>query len=91
MKLALFSLSHCQVTQKTGAQAKVLSDLGEPGCKTYVTLLLQGSKDEVLLAHCVLENLVLECSPVTETLDVPQTAFGRIIGTFHNIVSWTLS
>lgn len=41
----------------------------------------------MLLAHCVLENLVIECSPVTETLEVPQTAFGRIIGTFDDIVS----
>lgn len=32
------------------------------------------------MAHCVLENLVIECSPLTETLEVPQTAFGRIIG-----------
>lgn len=68
------------VTQKTGAQVRLLSEMGEPGCKTSVCLLLQGSKEELLLAHCVLENLVLECSPVSETLEVPQTAFGRIIG-----------
>lgn len=66
---------------------RVFSELGEPGCKTSVCLLLQGSKEEVLLAHCVLENLVIECSPLTETLEVPQTAFGRIIGTFDDIVS----
>lgn len=76
-----------QVSQKTGAQVRVLSELGEPGCKTSVCLVLQGSKEEVLLAHCILENLVLECSPQTETLEVPQTAFGRIIGTFDGIVS----
>lgn len=64
---------------------RVLSDLGEHGCKTSVSLLLQGSKEEVLLAHCILENLVLECAPVMETLAVPQTAFGRIIGKYDNI------
>lgn len=67
---------------------RILSELGEAGCKTSVCLLLQGSKEEVLLAHCVLENLVLECSPVTETLEVPQTALGRIIGTCDNMVLW---
>lgn len=62
---------------------RVLSDSGEPGCKTAVCFLLQGSKEQVLLARCVLENLVTECEPVTEVLEVPQTAFGRIIGSFH--------
>lgn len=62
---------------------RVLSDSGEPGCKTAVCFLLQGSKEQVLLARCVLENLVIDCEPVTETLEVPQTAFGRIIGIFQ--------
>ncbi|XP_035523133.1 tudor and KH domain-containing protein isoform X3 [Morone saxatilis] len=68
------------VTQKSGAQVRVLSDPGEPGCKTAVCFLLQGSKEQVLLARCVLENLVTDCEPVAEALEVPQTAFGRIIG-----------
>ncbi|KAM7382206.1 hypothetical protein PAMA_012868 [Pampus argenteus] len=68
------------VTQKSGAHVRVLSDSGEPGCKTAVCFLLQGSKEQVLLARCVLENLVTDCEPVTEALEVPQTAFGRIIG-----------
>ncbi|XP_071318605.1 tudor and KH domain-containing protein isoform X2 [Trachinotus anak] len=67
------------VTQKSGAHVQVLSDSGEPGCKA-VCFLLQGSKEQILLARCVLENLVTDCEPVTETLEVPQTAFGRIIG-----------
>lgn len=71
-----------QVTQKSGAHVRVLSDSGEPGCKTAVCFLLQGSKEQVLLARCVLENLVIDCEPVTEALEVPQTAFGRIIGSF---------
>ncbi|KAM6963712.1 tudor and KH domain-containing protein isoform 1-T1 [Tautogolabrus adspersus] len=68
------------VTQKSGAHVRVLSDSGETGCKTAVCFMLQGSKEQVLLARCVLENLVTECEPVTETVEVPQTAFGRIIG-----------
>lgn len=68
------------VTQKSGAHVRVLSDSGEPGCKTAVCFLLQGSKEQVLLARCILENLVTDCEPVTEALEVPQTAFGRIIG-----------
>lgn len=47
--------------------------------------MLQGSKEQVLLARCVLENLVTECEPVTEALEVPQTAFGRIIGNCREI------
>ena len=73
-----------QVTQKSGAHVRVLSDSGEPGCKTAVCFLLQGSKEQVLLARCILENLVTDCEPVTEALEVPQTAFGRIIGSFQN-------
>ncbi|XP_019126918.1 tudor and KH domain-containing protein isoform X2 [Larimichthys crocea] len=68
------------VTQKSGAHVRVLSDSGEPACKTAVCFLLQGSKEQILLARCVLENLVTDCEPVTEALEVPQTAFGRIIG-----------
>lgn len=81
-----FVLFFSQVTHKSGAQVRVLSESGEPGCKTAVCLLLQGSKEQVLLARCVLENLVIECTPVTETLEVPQTAFGRIIGTFDMLM-----
>ncbi|XP_008287587.1 tudor and KH domain-containing protein isoform X2 [Stegastes partitus] len=68
------------VTQKSGAHVRVLSDSGEPGSKTAVCFLLQGSAEQVLLARCVLENLVTECEPVLEVLEVPQTSFGRIIG-----------
>ncbi|KAG7239778.1 hypothetical protein INR49_028365 [Caranx melampygus] len=67
------------VTQKSGAHVRVLSDSGEAGCKE-VCFLLQGSKEQILLARCILENLVTDCEPVTDTLEVPQTAFGRIIG-----------
>ncbi len=79
-----------QVTQKSGARVRVLSDSGESGCQTAVCFLLQGSKDQILLARCVLENLVIDCEPVTETLEVPQTAFGRIIGSFQILSAITL-
>ncbi|KAG7507259.1 tudor and KH domain-containing protein isoform X1 [Solea senegalensis] len=62
------------VSQKSGANVQVLSDSGA------VCFVLQGSKDQILRARCVLESLVTDCEPVTETLEVPQTAFGRIIG-----------
>ncbi|XP_053721452.1 tudor and KH domain-containing protein [Synchiropus splendidus] len=64
------------VTQKSGAQVRVESDPSQAA----VHVLLQGSDEQVLLARCVLENLVSDCEPVVETLEVPQTAFGRIIG-----------
>ncbi|KAM6898046.1 tudor and KH domain-containing protein isoform 1-T2 [Lycodopsis pacificus] len=68
------------VAQQSGAHVRILPDPGEAGCKTTVCFLLQGSQEQVLLARCVLENLVTDCEPVTEALEVPQTAFGRIIG-----------
>lgn len=80
-----------QVTQKSGAHVRVLSDSGEPGCKTAVCFLMQGSKEQVLLARCVLENLVTECEPVAEDLEVPQTAFGRIIGSLQMLRTVTLT
>ncbi|KAK9530820.1 hypothetical protein VZT92_012300 [Zoarces viviparus] len=68
------------VAQQSGAHVRILPDPEEAGCKTAVCFLLQGSQEQVLLARCVLENLVTDCEPVTEALEVPQTAFGRIIG-----------
>lgn len=67
------------VAEKSGAQVRVLSDSGD-GCKTTVCFLLQGSKEQVLVARCVLENLVTDCESVSEVLEVPQTSLGRIIG-----------
>lgn len=68
-----------QVTQKSGAHVRISSDGGESDCQN-VSFLLQGSKEQVLLARCVLQNMVIDCEPVVEVLEVPQTAFGRIIG-----------
>lgn len=68
------------VRQKSGAHVRVMSDSVSTGSKSEVCFLLQGSKEQVLLARCVLENLVTDCEQVSETMEVPQTAFGRIIG-----------
>lgn len=68
------------VSQKSGAHVRVLSDSTSSGSKSEVCFQLQGSKEQVLLARCVLESLVTDCEPVSETMEVPQTAFGRIIG-----------
>ncbi|XP_061564627.1 tudor and KH domain-containing protein isoform X2 [Cololabis saira] len=68
------------VTQKSGAHVTVLSKSEEPGSKETVCFLLQGLKEQVLLARCVLENLAINCEPATEVLEVPQASFGRIIG-----------
>ncbi|KAK2821062.1 hypothetical protein Q5P01_024021 [Channa striata] len=68
------------VTQKSGAHVGVLPDSGEPGSKAAVCFLLRGSKEQVLLARCILDNLVTESEPVTVDLEVPKMAFGRIIG-----------
>ncbi|KAI9523826.1 hypothetical protein NQZ68_024348 [Dissostichus eleginoides] len=67
-----------KVSQRSGAQLRVLLDPGEQG-HSSVSFLMQGSQEQVLLARCVLENLLTDCEPLSEALDVPQTAFGRII------------
>lgn len=54
--------------------------VAEPGSPATVCFLLHGSQEQVLLARCVLKNLVSDCRPVVEALEVPQTSFGRIIG-----------
>uniref|UniRef100_A0A3Q2GPP4 Tudor and KH domain containing n=1 Tax=Cyprinodon variegatus TaxID=28743 RepID=A0A3Q2GPP4_CYPVA len=69
------------VSNQSGACVRVLSDLEKPGHKAVVCFQLQGSKEQVLLARCVLEKLITDCEPMVEVLEVPQTAFGRVIGT----------
>ncbi|KAM6897192.1 tudor and KH domain-containing protein [Xenentodon cancila] len=68
------------VIQKSGAHVTVLPESEEPGSKATVCFLLQGLKEQVLLARCVLQNLVIDCEPATDVLEVPQASFGRIIG-----------
>uniref|UniRef100_A0A3P8UUR0 Tudor and KH domain containing n=1 Tax=Cynoglossus semilaevis TaxID=244447 RepID=A0A3P8UUR0_CYNSE len=62
------------VTQNSGAAVWLQSDAGT------VCFLLQGSQEQILRARCVLETLASDSEPLTEILEVPQTAFGRIIG-----------
>ncbi|XP_055731610.1 tudor and KH domain-containing protein isoform X2 [Salvelinus fontinalis] len=73
------------VVQKSGARVRVLSESsqageGEQSSQNSVCFLLQGSPQQVLLARCALENLATDCETTTEVMEVPQTAFGRIIG-----------
>ncbi|CAN9508710.1 unnamed protein product [Ophioblennius macclurei] len=68
------------VVNKSGAQVRVMSDPEDSGDQATLSILLQGTKEQVLLARCVLENLATDCEPVSEVLKVPQTSLGRIIG-----------
>ncbi|XP_036386387.1 tudor and KH domain-containing protein isoform X2 [Megalops cyprinoides] len=65
------------VGQQTGAHLKMLS---EPGEKSFACFLLQGSAEQVFLAKCALDKLASDCEVITDVMEVPQTAFGRIIG-----------
>uniref|UniRef100_A0A4W5PVG0 Tudor and KH domain containing n=2 Tax=Hucho hucho TaxID=62062 RepID=A0A4W5PVG0_9TELE len=73
------------VMQKSGARVRVLAESsqageGEQSSQNAVCFLLQGSPQQVLLARCALENLATDCETTTDVMEVPQTAFGRIIG-----------
>ncbi|KAI4802727.1 hypothetical protein KUCAC02_006305 [Chaenocephalus aceratus] len=57
-----------EVSQRSGAQVRVLSDPGEQGHRS-VSFLMQGTQEQVLLARCVLENLLTDCEQLSEALD----------------------
>uniref|UniRef100_A0A8C1ZHH4 Tudor and KH domain containing n=1 Tax=Cyprinus carpio TaxID=7962 RepID=A0A8C1ZHH4_CYPCA len=65
------------VNQKSGAQINVLPNTEE---QSLVNFLIQGSPEQILVAQCALEKLATDCEVITDVIDVPQTAFGRIIG-----------
>ncbi|XP_016122694.1 tudor and KH domain-containing protein isoform X2 [Sinocyclocheilus grahami] len=65
------------VNQKSGAQINVLPITEE---QSMVNFLIQGSSEQILVAQCALEKLATDCEVITDVIDVPQTAFGRIIG-----------
>ncbi|XP_043109917.1 tudor and KH domain-containing protein isoform X2 [Puntigrus tetrazona] len=65
------------VNQKSGAQINVLPNTEE---QSLVNFLIQGSPEQILVAQCALEKLATDCEVITDVVDVPQTAFGRIIG-----------
>lgn len=65
------------VNQKSGAQINVLPNTEE---QSMVNFLIQGSPEQILIAQCALEKLATDCEVTTDVIDVPQTAFGRIIG-----------
>ncbi|XP_073684889.1 tudor and KH domain-containing protein isoform X2 [Garra rufa] len=65
------------VNQKSGAQINVLPNTEE---QSLVNFLIQGSPEQILVAQCALEKMATDCEVITDVIDVPQTAFGRIIG-----------
>lgn len=65
------------MNQKSGAQINVLPNTEE---QSLVNFLIQGSPEQILVAQCALEKLANDCEVITDVIDVPQTAFGRIIG-----------
>lgn len=64
-----------QARERSGAHVQVMSATGG-----LARLQLRGSPEQIVVAKYVLDNLATDCEPVTEVLDVPLTAFGRIIG-----------
>ncbi|KAI1896679.1 hypothetical protein AGOR_G00097240 [Albula goreensis] len=66
-----------QIGQQTGAQVMVL---GETQDKGTVCFQLQGSAEQVFLAKCALDKLTSDSEVISDIMEVPQTAFGRIIG-----------
>ncbi|XP_053366920.1 tudor and KH domain-containing protein isoform X2 [Clarias gariepinus] len=65
------------ISQKSGAQVNVLPNSED---QSAVCFLLQGTTQQNLLAKCALEKLASDSELISVVLEVPQTAFGRIIG-----------
>ncbi|XP_017558869.1 tudor and KH domain-containing protein isoform X1 [Pygocentrus nattereri] len=65
------------VNRKSGAQVNVLPN-GEDQSSVY--FLLQGTAEQIVLAKFALEKLATDSEVISDVIDVPQTAFGRIIG-----------
>lgn len=68
---------YVQISQKSGAQVNVLPNSDD---QSSVCFLLQGTTQQNLLAKCALEKLANDSELITDIIEVPQTAFGRIIG-----------
>ncbi|XP_064179289.1 tudor and KH domain-containing protein isoform X1 [Anguilla rostrata] len=65
------------VGQQTGAQVKVVAEAEDPSA---VCFQLHGSAEQVFLAKCALDKLASDSEVIADVMEVPQTAFGRIIG-----------
>ncbi|XP_066560943.1 tudor and KH domain-containing protein isoform X2 [Amia ocellicauda] len=63
--------------QESGAQVEVEPDVADPARRTFV---IHGSTEQVCRAKVALARLVTDCEVITDHIEVPQTAFGRIIG-----------
>lgn len=82
--LLLFIHSFVQISQKSGAQVNVLPNSED---QSAVCFLLQGTTQQNLLAKCALEKLASDSELINVVLEVPQTAFGRIIGPALSLTS----
>lgn len=65
------------MNQNSGALINVLPNTGD---QSSVNFLIQGSHEQVLQAQCALEKLATDCEVIKDVIEVPQMAFGRIIG-----------
>ena len=65
------------MNQKSGAQVNVLPNGDD---QSSVCFLLQGTAEQILLAKCALEKMANDSEVISDVIEVPQTAFGRIIG-----------
>ncbi|KAJ8399771.1 hypothetical protein AAFF_G00408760 [Aldrovandia affinis] len=65
------------VGQQTGALVKVLAETQD---QSTVCFQLQGSAEQLFLAKHALDRLASDNEAISDIMEVPQTAFGRIIG-----------
>ncbi|XP_067101673.1 tudor and KH domain-containing protein isoform X1 [Osmerus mordax] len=68
------------VSQQSGAQVRVQTEGGDPSSQQAVCLQLRGSAEQVLRARCAVDKLASDCEPTCHAMEVPYSAFGRIIG-----------
>lgn len=73
-----------KVSQKSGAQVNVVPNSED---QSTVCFLLQGTTQQNLLAKHALEKLANDSELISDVLEVPQTAFGRIIGPSLSLTS----
>ncbi|XP_015211704.2 tudor and KH domain-containing protein isoform X1 [Lepisosteus oculatus] len=63
--------------QESGAQVEVDTEMAGNAERTF---LISGSAEQVCRARVAIAQLVTDCEAITDIIEVPQTAFGRIIG-----------
>ncbi|MBN3313350.1 TDRKH protein, partial [Atractosteus spatula] len=66
-----------ELCQESGAQVEVDTEMAGTAQRTF---LISGSAEQVCRARVAIAQLVTDCEAITDIIEVPQTAFGRIIG-----------